>query len=363
MKQGGYEKIYFFVNRLFNLSLCLVILFFSIPFFVVIACALKLYDRGPVFFRQVRLGYLKGEFVLYKFRSLVPDAERITAGNPLEAIAHRHLLVTPIGKFLRTTRLDELPQLFNILKGDMDFIGPRPQRRAFYEKMCRHIKDYDKRFNVRPGLIGYSQLFIPHSAPRRIQALIDNKFLTLKQKFLWDTYMVLLTIVNVLFKMGYHLLLHLREQASQVRSAKRYREKRAADRVRHRGVKVSVGPEVAAPVSADDPRIGSLAFRDVAYPATGTLLDISEVALLFAVDAPIAPQRFIFKMEKRHKSMFWRRVKLKTAFCLGVECRQIEHLRGKEAGDRLKYVVRYRPVSPLNYYKVQQYLLHESLIE
>ena len=197
---GGYSKVNAILNKCFNFALSIFLIICGVPFFVIIAIAIKLQDGGPVIFKQVRLGHNKKHFTMYKFRTLIPDAEKITGAD---AVSAGHSVVTPIGKILRETRLDELPQLFNILKGEMDFVGPRPQRILFYEKACKHIKGYDKRYAVPPGLIGHSQLFIPHSSTRRMQAFIDNRYIKKKQIFMWDIYIVIFTVLvvfGVIFK-------------------------------------------------------------------------------------------------------------------------------------------------------------------
>jgi len=109
---------------------------------------------------------------MFKFRTLVPGAEHLIGGQLLD---HRHALKTRTGEFLRETRLDELPQLFNVLRGDMTFFGPRPVRPEVYAESCRTISGYDIRFRVKPGLVGYSQLFTPHGAPKRLRSWIDNR--------------------------------------------------------------------------------------------------------------------------------------------------------------------------------------------
>jgi len=141
------------------------------PLFVVIGLLIKVQDGGPVFYRGRRYGKGKKEFIMYKFRTLVPDAEAIIGAQLLKP---EMKLVTSIGCFLRDTRLDELPQLINVLKGDMVLIGPRPERPAVYSKLCQKIPNYDKRFEVKPGLIGFSQVFTPHGTDKRIRKRIDN---------------------------------------------------------------------------------------------------------------------------------------------------------------------------------------------
>ena len=159
---GGYWKAHPPASVLVNLFFAVILLLVAFPFFVLIPIIIKLQDGGPVFYRGTRLGRNKKPFQMYKFRTLVPDAES-TVGARLHS--PKMGLETPIGRFLRETRLDELPQMINVIKGDMDLVGPRPERPLIYETLCKNIPGYDTRFRVKPGVIGYSQLFTPPSAP------------------------------------------------------------------------------------------------------------------------------------------------------------------------------------------------------
>jgi hypothetical protein len=282
---------------------------------------------------------------MYKFRTLTKDAQKIIGAELLtQQIANTKQLMTPFGKFLRETRLDELPQLFNILRGDMDFLGPRPERPEIYEKFCKDIEGYDERFIVKPGLIGYSQLFTPHSAPEKIRALIDNKFLKKKQNFLWDITEVLITIVVVLKRVLFSMSKLIRNNIIKSRLFGLYKEKRQLDRLRLDQALVYVG------IKNNDEEV----FTDKAK-----LIDINEEAILIYSNDEINHDNFIVKMETEYKRMFKKRKRKKIAICNGTIYRKILL---KDTQYRYAYVIRYNPVSPLNYYMVHQYFLHESII-
>lgn len=121
---------------------------------LLIALIIRLDSEGPALFAQERLGESGKEFVMYKFRSMKLDAE---ANGPQWAEKNDDRC-TKIGTILRKTRLDELPQLWNIFIGDMSFVGPRPERRCFYDEFRTYIPDFDKRLAVKPGLTGYAQV-------------------------------------------------------------------------------------------------------------------------------------------------------------------------------------------------------------
>lgn len=161
-------------SRLLELLVVWLMLLLSLPLGLVFAFIIKLQDGGPVFYRGTRLGKNRAPFTLYKFRTLVPDAESIIGARLLDP---SQKLVTPFGQFLRDTHLDELPQVWCVIKGDMALIGPRPERPAVYEKMCKEIPFYDHRFRVAPGILGYSQLFTPHGTDKRIRSFIDNVYI------------------------------------------------------------------------------------------------------------------------------------------------------------------------------------------
>lgn len=112
-------------------------------------------DRGPVFYRQKRVGYNGRVIEVWKFRTMIPDAERGT--GPTWATAHDNR-VTKVGKLLRRTALDELPQVINILRGDMSIVGPRSERPEFHERFIREVPGFEKRLGTRPGLTGLAQI-------------------------------------------------------------------------------------------------------------------------------------------------------------------------------------------------------------
>lgn len=144
------------IKRIVDILLSLVALVITSPFMLITAILIKAYDRGPVFYKQARVTKDGKVFDIIKFRSMIPNAEADGKSRPAVSDDER---ITPIGRVIRAIRFDEMPQIFNILKGDMSIVGPRPERTEHVEKYTKEMPEFAYRLKVKAGLTGYAQVY------------------------------------------------------------------------------------------------------------------------------------------------------------------------------------------------------------
>lgn len=168
------------------------------PLFLIIWIAIRLESSGPAIFSQERIGYLGHPFTIYKFRSMRIDSEK--DGHPALCSKDDSRL-TKVGKFLRDHHLDELPQLWNVFRGDMSFVGPRPERKYFIDKIMQLNDSYEKLYQLRPGLFSWATLYNGYTDTMdkmltRLHMDIDyleNRTLIMDTKIIWLTVMSIIT--------------------------------------------------------------------------------------------------------------------------------------------------------------------------
>jgi hypothetical protein len=259
-----------------------------------------------------------------------------------EFLSYRHYKLPFSFKFLRDTRLDELPQLYNILKGEMVFIGPRPLRPEIYDRFCKNIVNYDLRFTVKPGLIGYSQLFTPDGSPKRIRALIDNRSIYWNKTYVSQISLFFLSVFCVLKKscaMGY---LYFRNRKIKIGALKSHNEHRMLDRIKQRNASASIY------------------HNPIGYKielGNGILVDMNEEYLKIKTNTKLEEKKYLLRLRKNMKR--GNKERYKSSLCKGYIFRRFE-LKGES--QKYGYVIKYDPLSELSQYMLDQYFLEKSMM-
>ncbi|WP_270324434.1 sugar transferase [Weissella confusa] len=162
------------VKRIFDLTVGLIGTVLSLPIVLVFAILVKLTSKGPAFYKQERVGLMGKSFNIIKLRSMYQNAEARTGAIWAQKNDPR---ITPIGRFMRKTRVDELPQFWNVLKGDMSLVGPRPERPVLTEEFSRQFSDFPKRLRIIPGITGYAQINGGYDITPDEKCKLDNYYI------------------------------------------------------------------------------------------------------------------------------------------------------------------------------------------
>lgn len=324
-----------FVKRAFNFSAALALIVLGSPLLIGIALLILAIDGRPILHKGKRLGRHKHPFTMYKFRTLKRGATGVLGTN---LVSFNHRVVLPCGRFLRDSRLDELPQLVNILKGNMIFFGPRPERPEVYKDLCSHLEGYDHRFSIKPGLVGYAQLFTPHSSPKRLRTLADRIAMRNITHPFQKMALVIYAIVSGARTATSTVLHYLWVDLLQSKILRLYRSRREWVRVRPRDVKIRI----------------DLGNRTIEAP----IVDINNEAVLLESPEQL-PQKgepLVLRMEVQ----FQRRqqgssTRTRTAHCSG----RLFQTRRTPKG--CQHVILYRPATAWSQYLIHQYILRRSL--
>ena len=177
-------------KRLIDVIGSLILLVLVSPILLLVAIAIKIEDRDDIFYKQVRLTKGGRKFKIYKFRSMVMNAESQTGAILAKENDDR---ITRVGRFIRKTRLDEFPQLINILKGEMSFVGPRPERPEIFEEITETMPEFAYRLVVKAGLTGYAQIYGKYNTSLRDKLLLDLYYIE-NYSLIDDIKLILLTI-------------------------------------------------------------------------------------------------------------------------------------------------------------------------
>lgn len=196
-RNQGLSIVELFVKRVVDIVLALVGIVIAAPFMLIISLGIKLYDRGPVLYKQERLTLDGRIFMIYKFRSMSVNSEQEGA----RLAKKKDDRITPVGRLIRAVHFDELPQLFNILKGEMSMVGPRPERPEIAEEYTADIPEFVLRLKVKAGLTGYAQVYgkyntTPYDKLKLDLTYIENYSLWLDIKILFLTFKILFVREN-----------------------------------------------------------------------------------------------------------------------------------------------------------------------
>lgn len=186
------------IKRIIDFCTALVCLILFSPLMLACYIAIKREDGGPAIFKQERIGRFGRPFTIFKFRSMRVDAEK---DGPALYQHENETRMTKVGKFLRTHHLDELPQLWNVVKGEMAFIGPRPERKYFIEKIMEKDPRYTYLYQVRPGVTSYATLYNGYTdTMEKMLRRLELDLYYLEHRSLWfDAKLLILTFINIAF--------------------------------------------------------------------------------------------------------------------------------------------------------------------
>lgn len=187
-----------FVKRSTDILVSVPCLVLFSPLFVIISLAIKWEDGLPIIYKQERIGLHGKPFNIYKFRSMKADAEK-DGPNLLEIQGDTRL--TRVGKFIRAHHFDELPQLWNILKGDMSLVGPRPERKYYIDQIMEHDPRYTYLYQIRPGATSYATLYNGYTdtMPKMLRRLELDLFYLEHRSWWFDTKILVKTFINIVF--------------------------------------------------------------------------------------------------------------------------------------------------------------------
>lgn len=185
------RKTYAIAKRWFDIASSIIAIIILSPLFMFVAILIKLTSKGPVIYTQTRMGQNGKLFKIYKFRTMKVDAEKLTGAVWAKENDPR---LIPVGNFLRKTHMDEIPQFFNVLQGDMSVVGPRPERPEFVEKLKIQIPDYERRLAVKPGITGLAQVW------HRYDETVEDVKKKVKYDLLYIKKICLWTDVRIFFR-------------------------------------------------------------------------------------------------------------------------------------------------------------------
>lgn len=198
--RSNQNKLYLFFHRLMDLLLSIIGLLFGLLISPLIILGNVLGNKGPIFYKQERVGKNGRLFNIYKLRSMIIDAEK----NGAQYAQKKDTRITPFGKFLRRTRIDEIPQFINVIRGDMSIIGPRPERPMFVKTLSKQIPFYEIRHFIKPGVTGWAQVNAKYGMTQddALEKLQYDLYYIKRRSFFLDSKIILKTLSTIIFFRG-----------------------------------------------------------------------------------------------------------------------------------------------------------------
>lgn len=194
LKPYKLTKIQEIVKRIFDILFSLIFIILSMPLFLLVCLLIKIFDKGPIFYYQKRLTKNQKEFIIFKFRTMKVACE---AHSGVTLSKENDPRLTKIGKFLRKYRLDEIPQIFNVLIGDMSIVGPRPERKYYVSKFLKEDDYYKYRFNVKAGITGLAQIYGKYDSTFKTKLDYDLYYIS-NYSFLMDIKIIIKTFIYLI---------------------------------------------------------------------------------------------------------------------------------------------------------------------
>jgi lipopolysaccharide/colanic/teichoic acid biosynthesis glycosyltransferase len=349
----GYHVVNERLYRLWNLSLLAIIGFFALPVIATIYALLRLTQHSPIFYKGIRLGKDKKPFFIYKFRTLAISAEKHTRSCVLPPVSG---LETRFGKILRDCRLDELPQLFNVLRGDMNFFGPRPVRRVIARQARRTIARYDRRFSVKPGLVGYAQLYMTHRTSKAIRARLNAHFCKRNVCFWKEPVIMALTVWGMARK-GFGMI---SKQSCHRIKALTLRHREVSACARHCALERMVGGRVMP-----NTRLEYVCTKKGRIDCLMLSIDHDTLALLAPL--PLDGDKGTFLLQKHAKRARKRMIKAKCKVDLVMQGKNtmesvIDTIKMECGEFQYMYIAYYEPFQDFDAYIIDKFFLRNSIL-